>query len=280
LKQFHFILLFSALWFCTSCNSHKNDIALAKVGDAYLYQSDILGLVAPETSSVDSATIVKNYIDVWVSQQLLAQKAADELPNDKKDFDKQLENYKQLLMIQAFETYYLDQHLDTMVKDNEIKAYYDAHLADFELKSNIVRLNFVKFRKAHPSIPRVKQLLFAQSQNKRMLAQIADKSAENYFLDDNSWLLFDDIVKELPIQLYQPAQLLQNRNIEIQDSLYHFLIVIKDFKIKDDVSPLIFERENIKAVILNSRRNQLLEKLRLDVKKKAVENSDYEIFQK
>lgn len=272
-------MAFCALGFCFSCNSHKNDIPLAKVGGAYLYQSDIRGLVAPETTSEDSVSIVKNYIEVWVNQQLMAQKAADELPSDKKDFDRQLENYKQLLLIQAYETYYLDQHLDTMVKDNEIKAYYDSHLADFELKSNIVRLNFVKFRKADPSISKVKQLLFARNQNKRALAQIAEKSAENYFLDDNTWLLFDDIVKELPIQLYQPAQLLQNRNIEMQDSLYHFLIVVKDFKIKDDVSPLIFERENIKAVILNSRKSQLLEKLRTEVRKNAVKNSDYEIFQ-
>ena len=253
---------------------------MAKVGGSYLYQSDICGLISPETSPADSAAIVKNYIEVWVNQQAFAKKADEELPSDKKNFDKQLKNYKQLLMIQAYETYYLDHHLDTVINDNEIKTYYQSHIADFELKSNIVRLNFVKFRKAHPAIPRVKQLLFASHQNKKLLTQLVDKIAENYFFDDNSWLLYDDIIKELPIQNYQPAQLLENRNIEIQDSLYHFLIVIKDFKIKDDVSPLIFERENIKAVILNTRKNTLLEKLRVDIKKKAAENSDYEIFQK
>lgn len=253
---------------------------MAKVGNSYLYQSDIQGLIPVGATSADSVIMVKNYINSWINLQLLADKADQELPSSKKDFKKQLENYKQLLLIQAYEADYVQQHLDTAIRENEINSYYQSHIADFELKSNIVRLNFVKFRKAHPSIPKVKQLLFAKNQNKKLLTQMVDKTAENYYFDDNSWLLFDDITKELPIQNYQPAQLLQNKNIEIQDSLYHFLIVIKDFKIKDAVSPLLFERENIKAVILNSRRNQMLENLRVEARKKAVENSDYEIFQK
>ncbi len=268
------------MWLLSSCNSHTDDVALAKVGDNYLYSSDIVGLVSEETSAVDSAVIVNNYIQAWVEQQLLFQKAEDDLPSKNKDFEKQIKLYKQSLMIQAYENYYVDKNLDTTISEKEISTYYQSHSADFELKSNIVQLNFVKYRNAHPNINRAKQLLFAKNPNKKALISILDKSAENYFLEDKTWLLFDDITKELPIQNYQPSQLLPNTQIELKDSIYHYLIVIKDFKIKDEISPLLFERENIKAVILNSRRIKLIEKLKAEIKKEAVDKEDYEIFQK
>ena len=268
------------MWLLSSCNSHTDDVALAKVGSEYLYASDLKGLVSPETSAVDSAAIVDNFIQAWIDQQLLFQKAEDELPSKNKDIDKQIKMYKQSLMIQAYENFYVEKNLDTSITEKEILNYYQSHKADFELKSNIVQLCFIKYRNAHPAVNKAKQLLFAKNINKKALVSIVDKSAENYFLDDKTWLLFDDITKELPLQNYQPNQLLPNTQIELKDSIYHYLIVVKDFKIKDDVSPLLFERENIKAILLNSRKIKLIDKLKSEVKKEALENEDFEIFQK
>jgi len=280
LKQFYFIIFIATSLVWTSCNNHKNDIALAKVGDAYLYQSDIRALISSETTSADSVIIVQNYINAWVEQQLISQKAEDELPSDKKDFKKQIEDYKQVLLIQAYENQYLQQHLDTTLSERDISAYYQSHLADFELKSNIIQLNFIKFKLGNPNIQQGKQLLFASHQNKKQLALFANKNADNFFLSDSTWLLFDEVTREIPIEKFSPAELLRTKNIEIQDSIYHFLIVVKDVKIKDAVSPLLFERENIKAILLNIKRNKLLENFRVDIKRKAAENSDFEIFKK
>ena len=256
-------------------------MALAKVGKKYLYTSDLKGIISPGTSLGDSAIIAKKYIDFWVEQQIMARYADKELSSKEKDFDQQIENYKQTLLIQALETSYISKHLDTAISEKEINTYYKNHEAEFELKSNIIRLNFAKFHRGSPSIDKVKRLLFSPSQNKKLISSICGNEAENYFLDDKVWLLFDDIIKEIPIQNYNEAQFLQNnKTIETTDSTYHYLIVIKDFKIKDAVSPLIYEIDNIRAIILNTRRNILLDKLHAEIKKNAVENSDFEIYQK
>ncbi len=266
--------------FLSSCNNHRDDVALAKVGSEYLYASDLKGLVSDNATSADSALIVSSYVQSWVEQQIMAQKAEDELPSSKRDFKKQLETYKLSLLIQAYEFDYVDKHLDTLVSEKEISTYYNTHVSDFQLNSNIIQLIFVKFKNSHPLINRVKQMLFSKAPNKNLISKTVEKEAENFFLDDKTWLLFDDITKELPLQNFQQSQFFYNNQLEIKDSLYHYLIVIKDFKIKDGVSPLMYERENIKTIILNNRKNILLEKLRSEVKKKAIENSDFEIFQK
>lgn len=264
----------------TSCKEHTDDIPLARVGNEYLYASNLTGLVSPGTNPVDSLLIVNNYIQSWVDQQIMAQKAEDELSSQKKDFSKQVEAYKLSLLIQAYEIDYVEKKMDTAVTDKEIAKYYEEHKVDFQLNSNIIQLNFVKFRNNHPLIKSVKSLLFSKSPNKNLIAKMVEKDAENFFLDDKKWIMFDDITKELPLQNFQQSQLFYNNQLEIKDSLYHYLIVIKDFKIKDEVSPLMYERENIKAVILNNRKNKLLEALRIDVRKKALEKSEIEIFQK
>lgn len=274
-----FIFIVSLLWLCASCSNHQNDVALAKVGDHYLYSSDVQG-VSDGASPEDSVSIVKKYIESWVEQQLIAQKADDELPSSAKDFEDKIELYRRSLLIQAYESWFLKNNLDTVVSDTEVKSYYQSHMAEFELKSNILRLNFVKFHIGSPSVEKVKRLLFSSAKTKQ-LAQICSKEAENYFLDDKTWLLFEDVLKEIPLRGYQQDIFLKNnRSIEFKDSSYHYLVSIKEVKIKDEVSPLLFERENIQAVILNTRKDKIILKLRADIKKKAMENSDYEIYQK
>jgi len=48
-----------------------------------------------------------------------------------------------------------------------------------------------------------------------------------------------------------------------------YLVKIIDFKINEAYSPLSVEKENIKNIILNQRRQALLKKIRLDALKKA-----------
>ena len=78
------------------------------------------------------------------------------------------------------------------------------------------------------------------------------------------------MLKEIPIKTYDKEQFLQNnRFIEIEDSVSLFLVNIKGFKIKDSLSPLSFEKDNIKNLILNQRKLRLIE----EMEKKAYEDA-------
>jgi hypothetical protein len=115
--------------------------------------------------------------------------------------------------------------------------------------------------------------------DREQLAGYCHQFAENFYLDDNSWLLFDDLLKEIPIQTYNKELFLQNnRFVEVVDSLHNYFLNIKGFKIRNSLSPLSFEKENIKNIILNKRKLELIMKMKQDVYNDALNNKKIEIY--
>lgn len=277
-----FIGLISLSFLLISCNSEKEDVILATAFDYTLYQSDIKGIVPAGTSKTDSISIIKNYIDNWIKQKIILQKADKNLNSDQKNFDQQLEDYKNSLIIYSYETKLINQLLDTNISNDEIEKYYNNNADNFQLKDNIIKVNYVKLDINSPLKAKFKNMVFSKKDNndeKSQLIDLATKHAVNFFLDDDSWLLFDDLLKEIPIETYdQEAYLKSNRTIESKDENFYYLIHIKDFKIRETTSPISFEKDNIRNIIINKRKLELIEKMQKEAYDQAVKNNDFKIY--
>ena len=254
--------------------------AVARVFEDYLYPEDLTGLIPSGTSKPDSLSIVKNYIQNWIRQKIVLAKAEDNLDHEKKDVEKQLQEYRNSLVTYAYEKALIEQNLDTTISQKEIEDFYNNNQNNFELKDNIIKVIYLKLNKKSPKIDKAKQ--WYKSDNKKdrtLLAEYCHQYALNYYLDDNVWLLFDDLLKEIPIKTYDKEQFLQNnRNIEIEDSLNVYLVSIKGFKTKNSVSPLSFEENNIRAMIVNQRKLKLIEKMEQETFENAKKNGDFEVY--
>ncbi len=267
--------------FSTSCKNLSSDSKenpLAKVGDVYLYPSDIKDISSK--TEKDSAEVVKKNINNWIRETLLLQHAEKNLTEDKKKFNKMVEDYRKSLITYQYESELVKQKLDTIVSDEEIGKYYDENKSNFELKDNIIKVIYVKVNKKAPKIDKVKEWYKSNDvKDKDALASYCHLYAENFFLDENNWLLFDDVLKEIPMKLYDKEQFLQNnRSIETQDTTFYYFVNIKGFKTKNSASPLSFEKENIRNMILNKRKVTLIKKMREDIYKEAVRNKLFEIY--
>ena len=72
--------------------------------------------------------------------------------------------------------------------------------------------------------------------------------------------------------------MLKNKKlIEFSENGKHYLVRIVDYKLKDGISPLSLEKPNIRRIILNNRKIEFLENLKLDIYKKAKKNKEIEI---
>lgn len=253
---------------------------VAKAGDAVLYYDDIKDLVPAGTSSKDSVLLIKQFVDNWVREVLVIQKAEQNLDEEQKNVEKQLNDYRKSLITYIYEKELVKQKLDTVVSDTEIEEYYNSNKAEFELKDNIIKVIYVKVSKKAPGIDKLKKWYRSDNMKDReQLASYCHQFADNFYLDDSSWLLFDDLLKEIPIQTYNKELFLQNnRLVEVSDSLNHYFLSIKDFKIRNSSSPLSFEKENIKNIILNKRKLALINTMKQDVYNDALNNNKIEIY--
>ena len=256
-------LLFIILSVCLiSCGSsgRKEEGIVAKVYDEYLYKTDLVGLVPSKTSSKDSISIVKKYVNNWIKQKLVIHNAESNLSSKQKDFEKQLNDYRNSLIVFAYEKELVKQKLDTTVTDGDIKTYYEKNKNNFLLKdNNIVKVWYVKMPVKSSYSVTVQNLYKSDSpQARQTLEEYCKKYAVNSYLDDSTWLYFNDLLKEIPIKTYNQEDYLKyHRYIEMDDSLYSYFVNIKGFQIKESVSPLNFEKDNIKQIILNKRKLKL-----------------------
>lgn len=255
--------------------------AIARVYESYLYLNDVKNIVPKGAKPEDSVLIVKKYINSWMNEMLTLHKAEQNLKDEQKNVEKQLKDYRTSLITFIYEKELVNQKLDTVVLSNEIENYYNKNKNNFELKDNIIKVLYVKVNKKAPQLQTVRMLYRSEvKKDKEALENYCHQFAENFYLDDSQWLLFDDLLKEIPIQqTYNKELYLQNnRFIEVSDSTSLYFVNIKGFQIKNSISPLSFEKENIKNIILNKRKLELINKMKDEVYKEARNNNDVEEY--
>jgi hypothetical protein len=280
LKNSFLLISLLLLTSCTTFFKKKTERVIARVDEDYLYESDIKSIIPPGTLPKDSLVLTGNYIDSWIRQKLIIHQAYRNLTGDQLDFSRQLEDYKNSLIIFRYENALVSQKLDTLVTDEEITSYYDTNQQNFLLKENIVLIQYVKLPVGSTVTKQIKKLLVSDNlDDKNKLDRLCEDQAADYYLDDQNWLFFNDLVKQVPIKTYNQEEYLKNhRDIELQDSLFIYLVRVRDFRIKESVSPLSLEKHRIREIILNKRKIEMLKRMHEDIYSSALKNNEFEIY--
>ena len=274
------IILIVVILFLFSCGTGKEEGSVARVYDEYLYKTDLIGLVSSGTSAKDSISIVRNFINNWIKQKLVIHTAENNLSSKQKDFEKQLEDYRNSLIVFTYEKELIRQKLDTTISDEEIKTYYNKNQNEFLLKDNIVKVWYVKMPVKSANKITIRNLYKSEAPTmKQLLEEYCKKYAVNFYIDDTTWLYFNDLLKEIPIKTYNQEDYLKyHRYIEMDDSLYSYFVNIKGFQVKESVSPFSFEKDNVRKIILNKRKLKLVEEMQDGIFREALKNNDFQIF--
>ncbi len=260
-------------------NQNEGD-AVARVGNTYLYASDIANIIPKNASPRDSITIVRSYVNDWVRTNVMISQAELNLPPDQLDFSKQLEEYRNSLIIYKYETSLIDQNLDTIVTDGEIEDYYNSHLSDFELKENITKAAYIIIDN---NLTLEDQFDHIFSLEDSILFDSLDYLVPSYALSSNldtsKWISFFNIQKVIPIETYNREHFLKNnRLVKINTEKFIYYVKFFNFKIKDDISPLDFKRNDIYNIIISKRKVMLAKEVRSDIYERALKNSEFEVY--
>lgn len=281
-------LLLSVAFTFASCNYFKKEknpsdtTKVARVYDKYLYTADLENIVPKGTSSADSLLITKNYIDNWIKQNVILHKAESNLNEKEKNVEEQLQKYRNSLITFIYQRELIKEKLDTVVSQSEIESYYNSNQSNFQLRDNIVKFLFVTLNEKSPKLNKLRDWFKSSSaSDRKLLEDYCHQFAIDYFLNDDEWIPFDQCVKKTGIKTYNQEEFLQNnRAFEIADSTNITFVCIKDFKIKESLSPLSFETENIRNLIINKRKLQLVQEMEKAAYQQALKDNDFEIYKK
>jgi hypothetical protein len=270
------LLLSSCQWL----DGKKNDVRIARVQNKFLYLSDLKGVVSAGTNAADSIAITERYIDNWVRQNLLLHEAEKNTTLEMADIQRRVNDYRNSLVIFNFENKLLSQMLDTIISQELLLEYYEKHKSEFKLRSNIVKVNFVKLPVDAPDVSLVRRLIRSEDANDiEKLEDYCINHAAGYFLEQDSWFLFTDILREIPLNPANHENFLRsNQYVELSDPFFLYFINIRDYRLEGSNSPLNYQVDNIKAIILNHRKQNMINQLRQDLYLNAIKESSFEVF--
>lgn len=252
---------------------------IARVFDKELLPSDLINIVPKGTSKNDSIEIVKAYVENWVKQEVILKQAIDNANLDQAAIDLQLANYKNSLVIYAYEEQLVAQKLDTTVSEKELLDFYTNNKDNFELKKSIVKVSFIKLAKNAAQLNLVKKWFnSARPRDKADLETYCMQFASDYLFADTTWQYLDDLQSKIPLGKFSEDAILQKgKRLEFSDANFIYLVFIKDFMYREETSPLSFEIDNIRNSIINKRKLVLINSMEQGVYQKAIADKDIEI---
>ena len=94
IKKYSCFFIFGVIAFGCNQNNNPEKTVVAEVGTRQLYSDDIGEVIPAGTSKEDSILMTEDYIKKWVKQELLIQKAEENLTPEQKDLASELQDYR------------------------------------------------------------------------------------------------------------------------------------------------------------------------------------------
>jgi hypothetical protein len=279
------LLAFLTLQACDSLGIREredegDEVLVAEAGEARLMLSDLAGLVPRGLSKEDSANLIDRYVRSWVRKQLLISEAADKVDFDEAELERKILDYRYALMVYEYQKQYINENLDTVVKNDEVRAYYESNQDNFQLKQNIVQTWYLKVPKDAPKLAQVRQMMRKlTSENRSELKSYAFRFAIDYTMEDSLWLNFDEVIANTPfMSIPNKVQFLESNTFaETDDEKFVYLLHISNYKISDQTSPLEFVKDDIRNIIINKRKVTLADQLEKNIYEEAKDNNEFKI---
>jgi hypothetical protein len=212
---------------------------------------------------INNKTDWQMFLDNWVKFEVYRQELKQVDPDKSAIVQLKGESFMGELSGFYLEEAMILSKLDSIVKDKEIQTYYDKNKNSFVLQDYLVKALYLKIPKGTDIEQKIREVyVLKNDKDLTKLNSYAKLYAENFYFDDEQWVYFTELTKDIPLKQLNRDNLVLNRTkTYFSDEEFTYFINIIDFKLKDDTPPLEFLRDQIREIILSERINRLREQL-------------------
>ena len=277
MREKFLILITILLSSCNELTSIKNDKLVSRVGENYLYESEI-----PDFSLYEDSLIRKKvFIDSWARENILFDLSLVNL--DQKsiiNLDELIERYKRDLYINYYKDILINSMVDSIISDSEIDEYYDKNLNKFKLNEDLIKFRFVKIPLDNININKIRNGLIRFSSFDKKLIDSLSFQLASYNLNDSLWITKRDFFNQVDFINYENEKkyVKKGQLISKRDSMYVNLLFIDDILQANSVAPRSYLTDRIKSTIYNNRKILLIKELNKEIINDAIKSKKYELY--
>ena len=269
--------LASCNYFVVQEKEEKSSEIIAIVNTEKLFREDLKNVLPQNISREDSLVLVKSFINDWAIKQLLLNKAGNNNSlEDINEINDLVKDYRESLLINNYKEMLINQQLDTVIKEAEIKDFYLKSKGNFRLNEELIKVKYLHFD--HKVISKKEFLKLFKSEEIEDLEALEKQqlSFKYYQFNDSIWTQLDKVLLKLPFSkenLLKKTKLLQK-----QDSIGLYLVAIKDVLVRNDTAPLSYIKPTIKQMILHKRKIELIRDIEKIIVKDATKNNNFKVY--
>lgn len=266
----------------TGCKSsvENNEKVVAEVGAKKLYYADVSAVIPYDLAPADSALMADDYIRKWIRQELILQKAEENLPAELKNVNRELEEYRNSLIIFRYKNELMAQRMNTNVTDAETMEYYLQNSENFKLNGIIVKAVYVKIPVDFAQPASLKKMCSDTTEEGiAELKEYCTQYAKAYDFYTDRWVELERIMSNMPMTLDKPEESLKkSQHIEYTDQNFYYLLTIQDYLLRNEQAPEEYVRDNIKSLILNRRKIEFLRDIENKIYQEAMNKNIFKIY--
>jgi len=265
----------------TSCQYFRQDVEktpIAQVYNNYLFFEDINPSIYKNKSKEDSIQNMRNFIEDWAYRKLLLTKANKNI--DTAAIGKLVLQYKQDLLIDTYKDLLAEKYLDTVVTNPQIVASFVKNKQYFVARNHLINVQYLVVAKNNSKIRNYKKWFFS---NKIAFKDSLIKNTihfSKFSIDTTRWQHLFAFKDDFPVfKRYKDTQILKkSKKFMLTDSLSLYLVLVNDYVKENEPLPLDFIKNDLKQLILNQRKQKVIEKLQNEIKSEAIKQKKFKIF--
>lgn len=275
------MIVLPALSSCKAISSFfTGDEVVAEVSGEKLYRSDLEKILPKGLAPEDSTRLAMQYIATWASDLVYINIAEEQLSKSEKDVTKELEDYRKSLLKYRYEQLYVNERLDTAVTEEQIREYYDTHQDKFVLRRPLVKAKYLSIFSDSPAKEQIRKRMSSSDIDVLVEADsLAYSAAHKYTGWNDGWIDVSVLAREYGMDYDSMLALKKGNWIEYEgeDGLSR-ISYISDMVQDGELAPIEYESQNIKDMIISTRKQKLILTLEQDLLKDARDNGNFVIY--
>lgn len=272
-------------WGVISCNEGnrtvKSDSSIARVNDSYLSKGDLEDILPIVGTGTDSIALVNQYIDKWATKELLMGAAEFNLSEEKvEEINGLVKQFKDDLLIKAYLDKLVQQSVDTVVSENDLKTYYEHIKKNFLADDMLVQMAYINVLKDNSHYNKVKKMFSTGGKDDYKRLEELSLQFIKYALNDSIWINSNQAYDRLPfLNNDNKSTYMKNSNyFEVSDENSTYFVRVKNVLNRGAVLPYSFLKPSLKLMVLNERKMELIKQIETDILKDAKKDKNYEVF--
>jgi hypothetical protein len=278
IKQIYFILGLSLIFSCKNgsiTTPFDEGEIVASIGNKNLYSTDIQGIGLNAGGIDDSLQVVQAFIENWVRNNALLLEAEDNY-TDNATLDKLVKDYRNSLLLYEYESRIVAESLDTVVTKDQIREHYNKYNDQYLLSNKIFKY-WLAIVPAKAS--RLEKFYNDwRKGNEGEIRKYCKEKSELCQFSDHKWNTESELHSFIPEGIFKSSQYKKNAVLLKNHKGKEYFVKIFDVVGEGSVPPIEYIDSKIEKVILNNRKQEILNKVKDQLYKKQLNANNVKLY--